>query len=94
LFHILDSVPDIVVILNKQRQIVFSNHSLVKFTGIQSVNNSYGLRVGEILDCIHSSETPGRCGTTEFCSECGAVRAILNSQAGKADVQECRIIQK
>ena len=37
------------------------------------------------------SENEAGCGTTEFCSTCGAVRAILDGLAGNESVQECRI---
>ena len=46
------------------------------------------------MDCIHAFETEGGCGTTDFCSTCGAVRAILTSQSGVANVQECLILQR
>jgi signal transduction histidine kinase len=51
----------------------------------------YGLRPGEALHCIHSDETEGGCGTTEFCRTCGAARAIVAAIGGKKNVQECRI---
>jgi signal transduction histidine kinase len=46
------------------------------------------------LNCQHAFELPGGCGTTEFCRTCGAVNAILSSQAQKADIKECRILQR
>jgi signal transduction histidine kinase len=50
-----------------------------------------GLRPGEAFRCIHSSETPGGCGTTLFCRYCGAVGAILQSGQGRFAVEECRL---
>ncbi len=88
---ILSALPDVVVVLNRQRQIIFANRSMLTLLERDS-EQLLGLRPGEALDCIHASETPGGCGTTAFCSTCGAVRAILMSQRGQADVQECRII--
>ena len=52
-----------------------------------------GKRPGEALGCVHASECSTGCGTTEFCSECGAVRAILASLGGRKDCQECRMIR-
>jgi len=86
-----DSLPNIFLALNKQRQIVFSNHALPNLIGKKDPKEVYGLRPGEVLDCIHANETDGGCGTTEFCRTCGAVNAILSAIGGKKDVKECRI---
>ncbi len=88
---ILDAVPNPVVVLNRYRQIIFANRSTM---ALLERNNGQllGLRPGEALNCVHAYETEGGCGTTAFCSTCGAVRAILTSQRGQTDVQECRII--
>ncbi len=90
---ITNAVTDIVLVLNEHRQIIYSNQLLFNLLGIPEVDNVFGLRPGEVLDCIHAKKTKGGCGTTEFCSTCGAVKAILKSQAGIKDVQECRVLQ-
>ncbi|MGE5364146.1 MAG: PAS domain-containing sensor histidine kinase [Bacteroidota bacterium] len=89
----VEHVPDSVVILNAQRQIVFANRHLQSVTGM-SPEEILSLRPGEVFDCIHSHEPPEGCGTTESCSTCGAAKAIFNCQQGQTDVQECRIISK
>jgi signal transduction histidine kinase len=88
---ILDAVPDAVIMLNRHRQIIFANRSTLALLGRKN-GQLLGLRPGEALNCMHAYESAGGCGTTTFCSTCGAVRAILKSQRGEADVQECRII--
>jgi K+-sensing histidine kinase KdpD len=90
---IFDTVPDFLAVLNQERQIVYANERLVSFfqpDGEQPI----GLRPGELLDCIHASETESGCGTTRYCGTCGAVRAVLASQAGEINSQECRIIRQ
>ena len=89
-----DPAPDFVLILNKERQIVLANRSFADFLGVKEPNSICGLRPGEALDCIHARKTAGGCGTTEFCSACGALKAILSSQQGKAVVQECLVVRK
>ena len=89
--NVLDAVPGIVVVLNKHRQIVFANLALNNFVESIKENSPFGKRPGEVLHCVHALENAGGCGTTEFCSTCGAVRAILISQKGFANVQECLI---
>jgi len=87
---ILDNIPVFILVLNKHRQIVFSNKT---FLNLICNDNIYGMRPGECVNCIHANEEAGGCGTSEFCSQCGAVNAILNSQIKGFDVQECRITQ-
>jgi len=90
----LDAVPNICLVANQQRQIVFTNQALLKFLGLADFNQILGMRPGEVLNCIHAFETEGGCGTTEFCTTCGAVQALLSSLSGKEAVKECRIIQR
>ncbi len=89
-----DSVPDIVLILNENRQIVCANQLLLHALKQETLDAIIAKRPGEALNCIHADKTEGGCGTTEFCKTCGAVKAILASQKGSAAVQECRILQK
>jgi signal transduction histidine kinase len=88
---LLGSVPDVLLLLNENRQIVFANDAALCLVGARSASDVLGKRPGEALGCVHASETEGGCGTTEFCQTCGAVRAILAAQRGKPDSQECRI---
>ena len=92
--QLLDSIPDIVLILNEQRQIVFANQALADVLDLPDRQEIYGLRPGEVLNCIHSDETLGGCGTTSFCKNCGAVNSILAGLRGKKTIEECRISQK
>lgn len=89
----LGAIPEVFLIVNQQRQIVYSNEALLKYLGLEEGVNIQGLRPGEVLDCVHAFEAEGGCGTTEFCKTCGAVKAILDSFQGKRSIQECRIIQ-
>jgi signal transduction histidine kinase len=88
---ILDAVPDLFLILNDKRQVVFANASVLHALGYGSQDKALGARPGELLACSHAFESKGGCGTTENCSLCGAVRAILNTINGNFDIQECRV---
>lgn len=88
-----DAVMEIVVVLNKQREIVFFNKNLVTFLQPENKQDLYGLRPGEALNCKYAHLEACGCGTSEFCSQCGAVRAIQNGLNNMTDMQECRIIQ-
>ena len=87
----LDAVPDIFLIVNAQRQIVFANEALTRYLSLPSRECVNGMRPGEALRCVHAQETEGGCGTTEFCATCGAARAIVSSLAGRAMVEECHL---
>ena len=93
--HLLDSllnaVPDAVLILNPQRQIIYANKEFTDFAN-QDEAALLGQRPGEAINCIHAFTKPGGCGTSENCSTCGAVVAVLNAQQGRRNVQECRIL--
>lgn len=88
---VLDHVPDMLMILNMHRQIVYANRAALEMVNASDINAVMGARPGELIGCKHSSETEGGCGTTRFCQYCGAASAILRSQRGKPAVEECRI---
>ncbi len=94
MFTILNSVPSGVIILNQERQIVFTNTSFLNLINMEKEKEVLGKRPGEVLNCTHAFESEGGCGTTEFCRKCGAVNSILIAQKGKENIQECRIIEK
>ena len=93
LLSLLDAVPTIVTALNDQRQVIVANRALLDF--VEAPGTAvFGRRLGEVLGCIHAHAQPGGCGCSDFCSTCGAIRAMLTSQTGRADVQECRITRE
>ena len=95
LHHVGNAVPCIVLILNKQGQVVYRNQRLAELLRTASDQAVLGKRPGELFDCIHAYESPNGCGTTKFCRECGAVKAIQKTQTqGIPAVDECRIITR
>jgi K+-sensing histidine kinase KdpD len=93
LYHLVESIPCIVLVLNKERQAVFENKKLRDSLGLPAGVTILGKRPGEILGCAHVTESPSGCGTTEACSVCGVVKAILSAQSQKSTiVDECRIL--
>jgi len=47
----------------------------------------FGLRPGEALNCAYAFEESGGCGTSRYCSSCGAAIAIVASQHSDAPVE-------
>jgi K+-sensing histidine kinase KdpD len=91
---LVDAVPNVMMILNQERQIVLANRALARAIGHENLEQVLGLRPGEALDCIHAEDEPAGCGTTEFCRTCGAAKAIVMANTGIADVQECHILRQ
>ncbi|MBI5820375.1 MAG: HAMP domain-containing histidine kinase [Verrucomicrobia bacterium] len=91
--ELLNSVLNYVLILNQQRQIVFASKNLQELVPNTELKDLLGKRPGEALGCTHAEPSTSGCGTTAFCSECGAVKTILASLAGRKDCQECRMIR-
>lgn len=91
---LLDAIPEMLLILNPERQIVFANQALADVLGIGDIGEAIGSRPGETIDCAHAGDTPGGCGTSKFCTTCGAARALQSASQGKSDIQECRILRK
>ncbi|HHV12961.1 MAG TPA: response regulator [Clostridiales bacterium] len=86
---LFDIIPNTVLILNKERQILYSNSYFLELIGINQ-DKPMGLRPGEVLNCVHAYENTNGCGTTECCSVCGAVQAIIQAQTTNSKIQkEC-----
>lgn len=77
----------LLAVLNKDRQILAINETLMKMLGIEDAEKALGLRPGEAVDCVYSDITEGGCGTTEYCSSCGAAIAIVTSLSEDVPVQ-------
>ncbi len=89
---LLDALPYVAVILDKNRQIVYSNSRFITMLNVESFDIIISLRPGEAVNCVHSKEMYAGCGTAESCRYCGAVNAILETQkTGNPAIHECRI---
>lgn len=91
LSKLLNVTSTMVAILNNERQIVYANKLFFQKLGAANLDTLIGNRPGEAVFCIHAIEAPGGCGTTKYCTVCGAVNAILEAQHGTVSVKECRI---
>lgn len=88
----LNTMPDVVAILNKERQLIFGNDVLLNFFGVNEFEKLLGIRPGEALNCVNSHTMPAGCGTSEKCKYCGFVNSVLESQETNQKVtKETRI---
>lgn len=76
---LLDTSGALLAVLNEARQVLAVNAGLLKYLGVDDGHPALGLRPGEVLGCVHAQEPPSGCGTTRFCSTCGAVVAIVTA---------------
>lgn len=91
---LLDVLPQFLLIVNEQRQIVFANRYVADALRVASVEHIYGLKPGELLDCPRAFEEGGGCGQMEGCEACGANSVIGFCHRGDRSIQECRILQR
>jgi len=92
LVQFLSAVSTLVAVLNPERQIVFASDEFLRYRGLTSMAPLLGRRTGEALNCTHADEERGGCGTSESCSVCAAVDAILeSSRTHSRVVRECRL---
>ena len=94
LVNISNSVSQMLLVLNRHRQIVYANKPFCDFLGISDPQSIIGKRPGEAVKCKYSYECQAGCGTSEFCKTCGAVNAILESESGIQSEKECQILTK
>ncbi len=76
---LLRSIGGLLAILDRHRQIIALNDSFLKLLGIDDPKEALGLRPGEALQCVHANREAAGCGTTAYCSTCGAAIAVVSS---------------
>jgi signal transduction histidine kinase len=93
LSEVLSTVPDLVLVLNPERQVVFANRALAELVH-RTQDDIVGHRHGEIIGCVNSCNDTGGCGTSEACRTCGILSAILAAAEGQDAELEARLSLK
>ncbi len=91
LIELLDSISQMVVVLNSNREIIYANEQYLEFCKISKIEELLGMRPGESIECKNADKSEDGCGTSSFCINCGALNAILSSQSGVKSTKECSI---
>jgi len=90
--EILDAAPNIVMVVNHLRQILFANRQLQELLGLD-LPDIRGQRPGELLRCPNAKAMPGGCGTAPGCRYCGLVNVILDAfETGAAGSRDARLL--
>lgn len=84
---ILDSINVMILILNKQRQIVFANKAYLKRLGLEEISYILGKTPGESVNCKNIYETDSICGTTEACQTCDVSNMIIKCMNLNTEVE-------
>lgn len=77
-----ESIPCGVLVVDKERRVRAVNNALEKTFGI-SGEEALNRRGGEVLQCIHASESPKGCGFSDACQDCQVRDIALNAVSGK-----------
>jgi len=89
---LLKTAGGLLAVLNPQRQILTVNDAFLKMLGAEDAGKVLGLRPGEVVKCVHANELAGGCGTSRFCSTCGAAIAIVTCLASeKPEERKCAV---
>jgi signal transduction histidine kinase len=92
LTSVLETMPHIVMILNKHRQMVWANRHLPEALNNETVSELLGLRPGEAFNCINALKAEAGCGTATDCQVCAALHALQKSLAGQRGDEECLVM--
>ncbi|MEN6576011.1 MAG: PAS domain S-box protein [Phycisphaerales bacterium] len=69
-------VPTMMLVVDRESRVCRANQAFLE-AGARSVDGIAGLRIGEALGCLHTSDDPEGCGFGPACARC-PVRAIVN----------------
>lgn len=76
---LIQAVNGVFAVCNEHRQILAVNDKLLNLLGVEDPSSLLGLRPGEALSCVYAHKCESGCGTSEFCSNCGAAIALVTS---------------
>ena len=90
---LMNAMTENVMILNRRRQVVFANNSLLAMLERDGGAEILGKRPGDLFQCVHSSE-PGGCGATSHCAQCGTANTIFAALDSSQKTEACRLLTK
>ncbi|MFB6341626.1 sensor histidine kinase [Saccharicrinis sp. FJH62] len=89
---VFNSISTVAFVLNSTRQVIFASNETLQLLDIETDKILIGMRPGEVVSCIHASETPHGCNTSDSCKYCGLFQTLNESQRQQDKVtSECRI---
>ena len=74
--QIMKTMPNLGIILNENRQIVYANEAITSLLGLGTMDK-LGLRLDEIVSCIYSDMTKTGCVSSKTCQNCSADNTMV-----------------
>jgi hypothetical protein len=91
--ELLAVVPNLFLVLNSNRQIITVNYAFLSLLGLDNSSDLLGLRFGEAINCNHCSDMPAGCGTSKYCSSCGAAISFVTALDDNKNIERfCSIL--
>lgn len=87
---LLDSIPAVIMVLDKDLKLVFRN---TESGGLLLNASPSGGKFGDVMGCVNSSEALGGCGKSKICKRCAIRKWVAAAIAGKG-VRRGRVIYK
>ena len=84
---VLDTIPAAIFIIDNKTRVLDLNKSAAQLFGDDEESIVQRL-CGEIFHCLNALNSPGGCGTSEFCPDCFVRNAILESCSGNAVIRK------
>jgi signal transduction histidine kinase len=90
---VLEAVDSYAVVINQHRQVLAANRALLDAVTMDGdFSGCLGMRVGEVLGCLHAEEGQDGCGSSMACRKCGnLVTALATLGSGEPSRAECLI---
>lgn len=82
--HALDAVPSIIMVVDEDVRVLYRNKAARSILAGEKV---YSRRAGDVMHCIHSSDSPGGCGTGPHCADCVLRGSVNSAFSGKPVVR-------
>ena len=83
---IIQYLPLAVLVVNKERKVLLANKT-AELIAQRSESDLLGLRGGEVLGCLYSSQHPAGCGFAKKCQTCELKNAVVDSFREKKSFQ-------
>jgi len=89
---VFDAMPLPVFVVDQDVTIVEYNTAAARMMRTPK-RRTINRRAGDVLHCLHSTESPGGCGCSRFCSNCLVRKAVQAAWKGKKVVRQCGAIE-
>lgn len=91
--ELLSMIPNLFLVLNSNRQIITVNYAFLSLMELDNTTSLLGLRFGEAINCNHCYDMPAGCGTSKYCSSCGAAISFVTAlNENKNNERFCSIL--